>query len=137
MWPAMLRGFSFLPLVPVLLVALARPARPDPAPRVFTDADKGATVELNTGDTFELRLKSNPSTGYMWYLHKESTRLAKLRSQTQTEPTEPAMPGQPIYQIFRFEAVGSGEGVVLLHYVRSWEKPADDETQFSLHIVIR
>jgi inhibitor of cysteine peptidase len=136
MWPAMLRGFSFLPLVPVLLVALARPARPESAPRVFTDSDKGATVELNIGDTFELRLKANPSTGFMWYLQKESTRLAKFRSQTQTEPADPVMPGQPIFQVFRFEVVGSGDGVVLLHYVRSWEKPTDNDTQFNLHIVV-
>ena len=137
MRPATLRGFLFLALVPVLFIVLARPARGASEPRVFTDADKGSTVELKVGDVFELRLTSNPSTGFMWFLHKESTHLVKLKSQSQTEPAAPGMVGQPIYQIFRFEVVGSGKGAVLLHYVRSWEKPADDETRFTLYITAR
>ena len=111
------------------------------ANKVITDADKGGTVRLKTGDTLELRLNSNPTTGFMWYLKKESTHLLKLTGQSETKPPEPAagqpvMVGQPIVQVFEFLARQPGDGVLLLHYVRSWEAPAPDEEQFHIHVLV-
>jgi len=103
--------------------------------KVFTDADKGGQIRLKAGEGFELRLKANPTTGYMWYVHRKSTPLLKLVSQSQTEAKEPGE-GRPSFQNFKFEAKRAGEGVLLLHYVRSWEKPAPDEEQFDLHVTI-
>jgi len=103
--------------------------------KVITDADKGGQLRLKAGDVFEVRLKANPTTGFMWYLHKKSTPLLKLVSQSQTEAKEPGE-GRPIFQTFKFEAKRAGDGVLLLHYVRSWEKPADAEEQFDLHVTI-
>lgn len=112
-------------------------AQSAPAPtRVITDADKGATVQMQAGDTLELRLQANPTTGYMWYICPQSTPLLKLIGQSQTQSTEPGV-GRPVVQIFTFTARGSGDGVLLLHYVRSWEKHSTDEKQFSLHVTIQ
>ena len=105
------------------------------ATKVITDADKGGVVHLRLGDTLELRLKSNPSTGFMWYVEKESTPLLKLVHQSQTDVTEPGE-GRPVFQVFRFEPRRGGDGVLRLHYVRSWEKPAPDDEQFDIHVVI-
>jgi len=123
-------------LFPVLLLVLARPVSPAPAPRVFTDPDKGATVQLQAGDLIEIHLQCNPTTGYYWYLLPQSTRLMKLTGQSQTEPDQPGV-GRPVVQIFKFQAVGRGDGVVLLHYVRSWEPPSPTDQQFDLHVSIR
>ncbi len=111
------------------------------ATKTITDADKGGTVRLKAGDTLELRLNSNPTTGFMWYLKKESTRLLKLTGQSETKPPEPAagqpvLVGQPIFQVFEFLAKQPGDGVLLLHYVRSWDPPAPDEQQFQIHVVV-
>jgi len=105
------------------------------ATKVITDADKGGEVRLKTGDQLELRLKSNPSTGYMWYVQAKSTPLLKLVRQSQTETTEPGV-GRPIFQVFQFEPRRGGDGVLQLHYVRSWEKPAPDEERFEIHVFI-
>jgi predicted secreted protein len=105
------------------------------ATKVITDADKGGVVHLRLGDTLELRLKSNPSTGFMWYVEKESTPLLKLAHQSQTDITEPGE-GRPVYQVFRFEPRRGGDGVLRLHYVRSWEKPTPDDEQFDIRVVI-
>ena len=77
----------------------------------------------------------------MWYLKKESTHLLKLTGQSETKPPEPAagqpvMVGQPIVQVFEFLARQPGDGVLLLHYVRSWEAPSPDEQQFQVHVVV-
>ncbi len=103
--------------------------------KVIKDADKGGHIHLKVGESFELRLQSNPSTGYMWYVEKGTTPPLKLVRQSQTDPTKPGV-GRPIFQIFTFEAKRPGEGVLLLHYVRSWEPPAPGDQQFDLHVSI-
>ena len=106
------------------------------ATRVLTDADKGSSVQLKLGDLLELHLRSNPTTGYSWYVHPRSTPLLKLVGQSHTQVPQPGV-GRPILQVFRLQAVGVGDGVLLLHYVRGWEKPVPDEEQFDLHVSIR
>ena len=105
------------------------------ANKVVTSADKGGIVHLKVGDTIELRLPSNPSTGYIWYVQQKSTPLLKLAHQSQTEATEPGV-GRPVFQVFKFEPRRRREGVLLMHYVRSWEPPAPDDEQFDLRVTI-
>jgi inhibitor of cysteine peptidase len=124
---------SWLLLAVLFLLAFC-PAVARAATKVVTDTDKGGTVEIKMGDVLEVRLNSNPSTGYMWYVHKQSTPLLKLTSQTQTQ-AQPGV-GRPIVQIFDFAPKSKGTGVLLLHYVRSWENPDPNEEQFSLHVTI-
>jgi len=123
-------------LIPItlLLLVLCTPSA-FAATKVVTDADKGGTVEIKMGDTLEVRLNSNPTTGFAWYLQPQSTKLLKLSGQSQTDATQPGV-GRPIVQIFKFEPRGKGTGVLLLHYVRSWEKPTADDQQFDLHVTI-
>ncbi len=125
-----------LPLLLVLMAAFV-PAHSDAAPRTFADSDKGAQARLKVGETFVIRLRSNPSTGYMWSVAPESADLVSLTGTSSTEPPKNGMVGQPIFQIFDFKAVKRGSGVLALHYVRSWEKPAADETRFTLRITVR
>ena len=105
------------------------------ATKVITNADKGGEVHLNVGDTLEVRLSANPTTGYMWYIEKESTPLMKLVHQTQIDATEPGV-GRPVVQVFTFEPRRSGDGALRLHYVRSWEKPTPNDERFEIHVVI-
>ncbi len=44
--------------------------------------------------------------------------------------------GKPIVQFLRFHTGKQGDGILLLRYVRSWEKPAPGETQFDLRVVV-
>ena len=55
--------------------------------------------------------------------------------QSQTEATEPGV-GRPVFQVFKFEPRRPGEGVLLMHYVRSWEKPTPDDEEFTLRVTI-
>ncbi len=111
------------------------------ATKVVTDADKGGVIHIKFLDRLEVRLKANPSTGFMWYIEKESTPLVKLVHQTQTEipvPAEeqPGLVGQPVFQVFTFEPKHAGDGALKLHYVRSWEKPTPDDVQFEIRVVV-
>ncbi len=119
----------------MLLALVCHPQTASAATKIITDANKGGEVHLKAGDQLELRLKSNPSTGYMWYVQAESTSLLKLIHQSQTEATERGV-GRPVFQVFHFKARCGGEGALQLHYVRSWEKPAPDEERFEIHVLI-
>jgi predicted secreted protein len=46
------------------------------------------------------------------------------------------MVGQPIFQVFEFQAKQPGDGILLLHYVRSWDPPSPNEQQFQIHVVV-
>src|ERR1019366_2012225 len=72
------------------------------ATKVIKDADKDGVVHMKLVDRLELRLKSNPSTGYMWYVEKESTPLLKMVHQPQTDVTERGE-GRTVFQVFRLE----------------------------------
>jgi inhibitor of cysteine peptidase len=125
---------SWLLLAAFFMLAFC-PAVARAATKVVTDADKGGTVTIKMGDVLEVRLSSNPSTGYAWYAEKQSTSLLKLTGQSQTQAAQPGV-GRPIVQIFDFAPTGKGTGVLLLHYVRSWEPPDPNEEQYSLHLTI-
>jgi inhibitor of cysteine peptidase len=105
------------------------------ANRVVTDADNGDTLHLKMGELLELRLRSNPSTGYIWQPLPESTPLLKLVRQAQTKATEPGV-GRPIVQVFLFRAARAGEGLLALRYSRPWESSAPDGKLFELHVFI-
>ena len=119
----------------LLLVVFCAPSA-SAAAKVVTDKDRGTTVQLKSGDVLEVRLNSNPTTGYEWSVNPNSTPLLKLTGQSQTEATQPGV-GRPIFQIFKFQATGRGTGVLLLRYARSWEKPSASDQQFDLHVTIK
>lgn len=119
----------------VLVAIVCHPQAASAATKVVTDADAGGEVCLKAGDQLELRLKSNPSTGYRWYVQAKSTPLLKLIHQSQTDATEPGV-GRPVFQVFNFEARRGGKGFLQLHYFRSWEKYAPGEQRFKIHIII-
>jgi predicted secreted protein len=125
----------------LLLAAIASLSHPAlAADKVITDVDKGGVVHLKAGERFEVRLKSNPTIGFMWYMEKESTPIVRPVRQSHTDVTDESEDkrlGRPVYQVFSFEAKRFGDGVLLLHYVRSWEKPTPEDEPFQIHVFIQ
>ena len=126
---------SWLLLAALFLLAIC-PAGARAATKVVTDADKGGTVTIKMGDVLEVRLSSNPTTGYEWSVDPKSTPLLRQTGQSQSPAAQPGV-GHPIVQIFKFEPTGKGMGILLLHYVRSWEKPDPNEQQYDLNVTIQ
>jgi len=105
------------------------------ATKVITDAEKGSSIQLKLGDILEVHLRSNPTTGYSWYVHPKSTQLLKLLGQSQAQSRQPGV-GRPILQVFRFQAVANGDGTLLLHYIRTWERQTTNEEQYDVQVSI-
>jgi len=122
----------------LLVVAIAVACRTHSAfaaTTVVTDADKDSTVQVKLGDTLEVRLKSNPATGYAWAVHPKSSALLRLTAETQSQPEAPDQ-DRPVVQAFTFEVKRKGDGILLMRYGRAREKPFLGEEQFNVRVVI-
>lgn len=96
----------------------------DPAIIQLTEVDNGHTVDCSSGDTIEIRLPGNPTTGYLWQQEMEpsSTVLVLKKDTFLTAESEKAMVGVPGTHLFIYEVSGKGKEGIKLIYVRPWEK---------------
>lgn len=80
----------------------------------------GETISVETGDALEVMLEGNPTTGYTWEVERFDPAVIKQgQSDFISGSTRLGSAGS---QIFRFEAIGSGETVLKLNYKRPFEK---------------
>ncbi len=82
--------------------------------------DAGKTISLSVGDTLEVTLEGNPTTGYNWEAANLDTSILKQVGDAAYTPESSAV-GAPGQLVLRFEAVGSGETTLQLIYHRSFE----------------
>jgi inhibitor of cysteine peptidase len=86
----------------------------------LTFDDKGKSFELEKGDRINIKLESNPTTGYSWILGEETdTSMVSLFDSKflQTEKEEELV-GAGGYEIFIFKAENSGQTEIILTYQR-------------------
>ncbi|WP_019645863.1 protease inhibitor I42 family protein [Novispirillum itersonii] len=87
------------------------------------------------GETLEIRLRSNPSTGYAWTLDTASSQgvpgLLRPAGENYSAPAgNPPPPGAGGAQVFRFEPQAKGQARLLFTYQRPWEaKSAEHVTE--------
>ena len=90
------------------------------------------TLALRIGETVEVRLAENPSTGYRWSVAADGRPNCSLVEAVEPGLRQPGEPRQHRWEI-RGDAVGRCE--VKLIYRRPWE-PAAPARIISLHIQV-
>ena len=100
------------------------------------ESSNGQDVTLSRGETLEIRLGENASTGYRWIVSEESKRtwshtIRELEEKT-AAPVGP--PGRGGSRFLFFEAVADGNAEIEIHYARSWEKGKPPGRTFRLHV---
>jgi inhibitor of cysteine peptidase len=121
-------------LCAVLLLVASCGGDDDDAGRPLLDAeDSGSELQLNAGDEFEVRLVSNPTTGYSWAVTEPETLTWTLLDSSFEEPDSDLV-GAAGTEIFVFEAVSEGNDVLRLEYVRPFDDPvvAEDVVEFEI-----
>jgi predicted secreted protein len=85
-------------------------------------SDPARPVCVRAGQVFILKLRSNPTTGYMWELAESlNERIVRfVGREYQTDITDRVGAGGT--EIWTFRAVGTGEEQIRLKYARPWEK---------------
>jgi inhibitor of cysteine peptidase len=104
-------------------------AAPDPGDASAPPASRPAVVadmrtyqiDLRNGDTFEVRLPSNASTGYRWELVDPVPRWVRAAGVSRVEPPLGDLVGAPSQEVWGFEAVEAGRGLLGFVYRRPFD----------------
>ncbi|MBU4313607.1 MAG: protease inhibitor I42 family protein [Actinobacteria bacterium] len=106
----------------------------------LTFDDKGKSFELEKGERINIKLESNPTTGYSCILGGETdTSVVSLFDSkfVQTEKEEELV-GTGGYEIFTFKAENSGQTEIILTYQRPWEEEElKEEFLFKINITVK
>ena len=132
-------------LLSLLLVACAgskEPATLTPAGSrdggllVLSRADHNRSADLRVGETFELRLAENPTTGFGWAIDSSDNQRLALESTTYSAPEQSGFVGARGQRTFTFRARQPGDVVLALKYWRFWEGDASVSERFSVNLHI-
>ena len=105
---------------------------PNPLPE---PTDPTQLITVTAGETFEIVLPSNSSTGYHWdTLPELDVNVLEFVGQNYIAE-QPAMPGSGGVDVWTFRAVHAGESTIALGYYPPGNETDPEETvTFSVHV---
>lgn len=102
--------------------------------QTFTDPATGTDITLRPDGKLNLKLDSNPTTGYYWYLKDiDASQLDQLSDEYFADPAPEGLVGSGGHQLFVFEALAKGKSKLTLSYERS---PQDVAETLTLNIKV-
>lgn len=112
--------------ITIILLASCATSSPTPTPTLPPTAETPNTlieptdptelVTVKTGETFELVLPSNPSTGYHWDIIPELDENIVQFVEQNFIAEQPVIPGSGGVDVWTFRAVSTGDTTVVLGY---------------------
>lgn len=94
--------------------------------QTFTDPASGTDITLRPQGQLRLKLDSNPTTGYYWYLKDiDASKIDQLSEDYHADPAPEGLTGSGGHQMFVFEALAKGRSTLVLSYERSPEDVAE------------
>jgi len=109
---------------------------PAPADVTIGSDRDGDTIPLTLGQTLAVNLAGNATTGFVWKQQGVDQTIVHPDGDVTYTPTvyDPPRPGTGGVFTARFTAVGTGEAVVRLDYVRPFE--SHPGRPFFVHVVV-
>jgi inhibitor of cysteine peptidase len=109
-----------------------------PKQQVITETNNGTTISLEKGETFYLRLKENPTTGYSWQLNlSQGLSLVSDRyDPPESKEGEEPIVGAGGVHLWKIKADSEGNQQVTAIYKRSWENETGTEDKFTLNVEV-
>jgi inhibitor of cysteine peptidase len=103
--------------------------------QVLDSADVGTEITVGVGEQFEIRLESNPTTGYAWQVVEQPDAIELVSSEFEAPDT--SLVGAGGVEVFVFEGASAGSGALRLEYVRSFEDPPEpaETAEFQVQVV--
>jgi inhibitor of cysteine peptidase len=94
----------------------------------------GRTIDVTVGQTIEVRLPENPTTGFSWQLTSDGGPACTMTGDQFIAPAGP--PGKGGDHTWNFKAVRPGECDIELGYRRRWESSATASRTFKIHVKV-
>jgi inhibitor of cysteine peptidase len=117
-----------------------QPSPMPPRQQVITEADNEKNISLKNGETFYLRLKENPTTGYSWELNL-SQGLYRVSDNyyppESSKDNNQNLVGAGGVHVWEIKSVTEGSQQVKGIYKRSWETITGMEDNFALNIEVK
>ena len=131
--------------VSILLVACAAPSQKAwvevTCDEFYDNQHINTMLEVQAGETFEVKLCSNPTTGFQWSENAQISDAAVLKQDAhkfigpESEPPPP--PGTPGQEIWTFKALTQGSSEVYLEYSRPWEGGEKGEWTCTVNVIVK
>lgn len=96
-----------------------------------SENDQGRQVSLQQGETLEIDLAENPTTGYRWHIVADGKPACQPAGDSFEAGKGTGQSGQRRLQ---FRAVHDGTCDIALAYRRSWEKDVAPAKSFKLKV---
>jgi inhibitor of cysteine peptidase len=124
-------------IVPTLLTAVlaALTVACGGADVTVDEEDSGGSVELEVGQTLEVSLEENPTTGFAWNLTEAPDPAVIAPMDDDFEGDDPDSEGAGGTRTLLYEAVGQGETAMLLEYYFQTESEDVNQT-FTLTVTV-
>ncbi|TET70367.1 MAG: hypothetical protein E3J56_08095 [Candidatus Aminicenantes bacterium] len=104
---------------------------------IFTQKHNGKEFKIHIGETFQVILPENPTTGYIWTVYKPGTPNISLVSKSFSSPQEePPAVGRGGTRIFTFRASEVGLAELHLRLRRPWEEESKFSDSFHIKLKI-
>ena len=99
----------------------------------------GRLVRVQAGETIEIALTENASTGFRWIFSPKcrATWTPTLRKLARAAQAQTTTPGAPAVRRLYFKAVKPGNVQLQLEYQRPWQPAAQPTRTFGLHIEVQ
>jgi inhibitor of cysteine peptidase len=109
---------------------------PAASPTTITAADAGHPITLRIGEELVLKLESNPSTGYDWFLtDAQNPVLSSLGKPAYAQGR--STPGAGGIESWNFRASATGTQTLKLEYRRPWEKNTSPAKTVIFQVTVR
>ncbi len=98
-------------------------------------------LEVQVGETFEVKLCSNPTTGFQWSEEAQISDTAITIQEghefigPESEPLPP--PGTPGQEVWTFKALKKGSSTIYLEYSRPWEGGEKGEWTCTVNVIVK
>ena len=112
-----------------------------PVTIVLDESDSGSKKSIRIGDTLQLELEGNPTTGYEWEIESYDTSILNQVGEREYEQDPQPNPDHPVEGLggtftFRFRATATGSTFLRLIYHRPWESVPPHEV-FEITVTIQ
>ena len=135
-------------LMTVMLVSCAACSQPVSQAWVEVSCDEfyrnnhiSQMLEVQGGETFQVKLCSNPSTGFQWLEEAQISNPSIVRQESyefvSPEGEPPPPPGTPGQSVWTFKALDKGSSTLYLEYSRPWEGGEKEEWTCTVEVFVR